>query len=258
MKLRIASVLVGANLALGCRSPESTQPLDRRDAQDPAPEVTSLTDLVPVDDGEPECVRVPSGILNEVNVSEFCMDITETTTEQYRHCVDDGKCSSPSERCSGSLYHQPDRQQYPVNCVTQQQSAEYCAWRSRRLPTALEWQWEAQGGGENRPYPWGDALPTCSHTSLYFGLAAGPSPLGDCRGGWYPIGSYPRGVSLHGALDLQGNVSEWTSDLEVGGGIVKGVFADGDFSHEELEPSYNYWIDPNYPTSDVGFRCVRD
>jgi formylglycine-generating enzyme required for sulfatase activity len=59
-------------------------------------------------------------------------------------------------------------------------------------------------------------------------------------------------------LDLQGNVSEWTSDGETANVNVKGVAANEDFSAEELDPAFEGWADPSYPTSDVGFRCVRE
>jgi formylglycine-generating enzyme required for sulfatase activity len=259
---------ISISLALGCRGSTSggTQPLEhQRTAQDPVQERTSRGARAPAarapaegEDGNSRCVRVPAGVLNGNDIAELCMDITETTTAQYRQCVDAGKCAAPSEACANSLYYDPDRSEYPVNCVTQEQAAEYCAWQGKRLPTALEWQWAAQGGVEARPHPWGPQLVTCDHANLYFGKTIPPSAKGDCGRDWSPVGSYPRGASLHGVLDLQGNVSEWTSDGETANVNVKGVAANEDFSAEELDPALEVWADPAYPTSDIGFRCVRE
>jgi formylglycine-generating enzyme required for sulfatase activity len=235
---------------------EQREPLRPETEPPHAPPGTDPSVPLPAD-GKSRCVRVPGGVLNGNDIAELCMDITETTTAQYRQCVDAGKCSTPSETCSGSLYYDPDRWKYPVNCITQEQAAEFCAWQSKRLPTALEWQWEAQGGVEARPYPWGRQPPTCDHANLYFGGTIPPSAIGDCGRDWSPVGSYPRGASLHGVLDLQGNVSEWTSDGETADVNVKGVAANGDFSAEALDPSFEVWADPSWPSSDIGFRCVR-
>lgn len=267
MKRQFLFVLMGISLALSCRASDSgsVRPLEQGREPVPMPKDISLADQsapreehVSAEDEDSQCVRVPSGTLNGSKVAELCMDVTETTVDQFRHCVEVGKCSAPSEACSDSLYDQPDRLQYPINCVTQEQAAKYCAWQSKRLPTAVEWQWEAQGGGEARPYPWGDAPPSCDRANLYFGGTIPPSPLGDCGRNWSPVGSFPDGASRHGVLDLQGNVSEWTSDLGPAGAIVKGVAANVDFSHEGLDPSFVQWADPSHPSSTVGFRCVRE
>jgi len=266
VKDQLILVSIGISLAVGCRSPDSssdsTHPLDDRAELNSGHEDTPLPDAVSARDEETSCARVPSGILSGIDVPELCMDITETTVEQFRRCVDAGKCSIPEEKCFGATYHWPDRQQYPVNCVTQEQASTYCSWQNKRLPTALEWQWEAQGGGENRRYPWGDALPNCDYANLYFGRTIEPSALGQCGRDFAPVGSFPLGASLHGILDLQGSVSEWTSDFAasgtVAGVVVMGVAATSDFSHEELEPSEAQLVNPSLSTSLVGFRCVRD
>jgi len=65
------------------------------------------------------------------------------------------------------------------------------------LPAEWEWQWAAQGGAEEREYPWGD----------WQGGRANTVEVG--VGATKAVGSYPLGAAACGALDMSGNVWEW-------------------------------------------------
>ncbi len=67
-----------------------------------------------------------------------------------------------------------------------------------RLPTSLEWERAARHTNQRR-YPWGDAAPTPVRTNY------AESNLG--RQG--PVGCYPAGLAVCGALDMVGNTQEW-------------------------------------------------
>ena len=85
--------------------------------------------------------------------------------------------------------------------VTWHQAREYAEWVGGRLPTEAEWEYACRGPGESI-YPWGNRSP--DDTLLNY-----DNNVGDTT----EVGSYPEGKSWCGALDLSGNVWEWTQSL---------------------------------------------
>jgi formylglycine-generating enzyme required for sulfatase activity len=79
-----------------------------------------------------------------------------------------------------------------------------------RLPAEWEWQWAAQGGVEERQYPWGDWKPGYANTS--------EAGLGRA----IAVGMYPDGRSTCGALDMAGNLFEWCQNDKENPQIVDG------------------------------------
>jgi formylglycine-generating enzyme required for sulfatase activity len=100
---------------------------------------------------------------------------------------------------------------HPVVNITWHDANAYVAWLVRltsqrwRLPTEAEWEkaarWD-EAAGIARIYPWGGSFDeTIANT--YEGK----------RGTTTSVGSYPTGASPYGALDMAGNVWEWTGTI---------------------------------------------
>ncbi len=97
----------------------------------------------------------------------------------------------------------------PVVCVTLYEAAAYTRWLSAQtgqnftLPTEAQWE-KAARGPNGRIYPWGDTWDAKLANTNESGF-----------GKTTPVGQYPGGASPYDALDMAGNVWEWTqSTLE--------------------------------------------
>ena len=120
----------------------------------------------------------------------------------------------------------------PVTYVSRAEAEAFCAREGVRLPTEEEWEAAARGS-DDRLWPWGDELPDRARATFAAGIGA-PSEAG----------MHPAGASACGALDMAGNVWEWTSgDAVRGGSYLSGP--------NELRCSYRF------PVAPGGARPVR-
>jgi formylglycine-generating enzyme required for sulfatase activity len=142
--------------------------------------------------------------LYTVYLDTYRIDQTEVTNAQYARCVAAGGCTEPASYSSAGrfpYYGDPTYANHPVIWVNWYQASAYCAWAGKRLPTAAEWEKAARGASDTRPFPWGDADPSCDVTNF-----------SSCTGDTTAVGSYPAGASPYGVLDMSGNVAEWVND----------------------------------------------
>lgn len=155
--------------------------------------------------------------VHKVYLDAYWVDRTEITNSMYSDCVKSGACREPSTLI---FYNDPAYADHPVEYVSWTDAVNYCAWVGRRLPTEAEWEKVASWNpytNEQRIYPWGNTY-DCrkgnfdDETELDASLMQ--KDVVNCDG--YvrsaPVGSYPDGASIYGALDLGGNVWEWVHD----------------------------------------------
>lgn len=151
----------------------------------------------------------------------------------------------------------------PVERIYWSEARDFCALRGGRLPTEAEWEYAARGV-ESWAYPWGNTW-NANNAIWYQNSSQGTAT----------VGSLPAGKSWVGALDMSGNVREWTNSLfesypyrvddgrEVDIGIRTdvplssrggGLGSDTDY----LRAAYRSWGFPTVTDSSFGFRCARD
>jgi formylglycine-generating enzyme required for sulfatase activity len=131
-----------------------------------------------------------------VTLGDFWIMKTEVTNQQYAECVRAGACTRPDD---DTRWRNPAYANHPVTLVDWNQANDFAAWAGGRLPTEAEWE-KACRGTDGRTFPWGEDLPT--NAIANFGNAITDTVA---------VGSYEAGASPYGALDMSGNVWEWTS-----------------------------------------------
>lgn len=158
---------------------------------------------------------------HEVTLDAFWIMQTEVANAEYKAFIEAGGYTTESfwtaegwqwrsensitepENWADDQWNEPE---YPVVGVSWCEAVAFANWLAdetglpMRLPTEAEWE-KAARGIDGRTYPWGDETP--SDQILNYNSNVGSTTA---------VGSYPHGASPYGALDMAGNVWEWTTD----------------------------------------------
>jgi iron(II)-dependent oxidoreductase len=141
---------------------------------------------------------------------------------------------------------------HPVLHVSFTEAQAFARWQGKRLPSELEWEVACAGADAGR----------ANLDQLGFGTA--------------PAGAYPEGASECGAVQMLGDVWEWTSSdftpypgfeafpyreySEVFFGPAHKVLRGGSWAtrRDVIRPSFRNWDLPQRRQIFAGIRCARD
>jgi formylglycine-generating enzyme required for sulfatase activity len=195
---------------------------------------------------------------HQVSLPAFYIDRFEVTHEQYARFIAETKRAAPIDWPNGTM--PPKLAKHPVVNVTFADAEAYAKWAGKRLPTEAEWE-KAARGSDGRIFPWGNS-PT--NRSAWGEFAKEHT---------WPVGSFTNDVSACDALDMAGNVWEWTAswydaypgneNLELTFGKKYRVIRGGGAIEYYGKPSTRRCAQRGrsvpYGTFDgLGFRCAKD
>jgi formylglycine-generating enzyme required for sulfatase activity len=191
------------------------------------------------------------GPAHKITVKPFFIDQTEVTNQEYLRFVSAAQYPPPRDWAGGKYPAGADRM--PVVNVSWEDAVAYAKWAGKRLPSEAEWEFAARGT-DGRIYPWGNDW------------ALAKANVGNQQQGRIVnVGGYLSGASPYGALDMCGNVWEWTSSKllrysdrsEIAPGrVVRGGAYNGD--EKTSTTTYRGVLQPEKPYPRTGIRCVRD
>ncbi len=148
----------------------------------------------------------------------------------------------------------------PRENLTWFEARDFCASKNMRLPTEAEWEYAARGVDQLH-YPWGDDLIA---DNLVFDQNSNNETAN--------VGSRPAGASWVGALDMSGNVFEWTSTIysrypydgtdgreNLDDPALNRVFRGGINSYIDFGASAHtrFSLEPDTRDWFIGFRCAK-
>lgn len=212
---------------------------------------------------------------HSVPVGSFYIDRNEVTNAEYAEFVKATGHPAPtideSDLKTRGSYWKPwngndppqGRERWPVCNISAKDAEAFALWLSNRdgvkyrLPTEEEWEFAARNGPRGTLFPWGD-----SWGEGLANLNGKSSPRA--------VGSFPKGATEAGVLDMIGNAWEWTSSkakyyngkpvLNDPNGRVRrgGSFADIIKTSFHNATDRGWLGDEHYKFPTIGFRLARD
>ena len=211
--------------------------------------------------GDPNLLN--AGPAHNVHLDGFAIDKLEITVAEYDAFVKATGGKMPTTPAWGW------RPKDPVVNVDWTEAAAYCKSKGKRLPTEAEWE-KAARGVEARTFPWDSETEEKIDLNSDIANVMGDQ---DKHATTAPVGSYPLGASVYGALDMAGNVWEWCADWygpkyyktspaknPVGPDkATDRVFRGGAWNNSiyVLRSANRSFAPPDYRDNSLGFRCAR-
>lgn len=149
-----------------------------------------------------------------VTLDALWIDQIEVSNTQYRQCVEAGACDAPTTCDWGDpTFSDGAKNDHPVVCVDWYGADAYCQWVGAQLPTEAQWEYAAKGA-QGYVYPWGNTFDGtranfCDANCTY---DYKNTDYDDGYERTAPVASFPDAASWCDALDMAGNVWEWTAD----------------------------------------------
>jgi formylglycine-generating enzyme required for sulfatase activity len=217
---------------------------------------------------------------HEIQVTNFWIGLTEVTNAQYQHFIvakgydnqewwtDAGWQWRTENNITTPEYWSDENwngANQPVVGVSWYEAKAYVTWLAAEtglvidLPTEAQWE-KAARGIDGRIYPWGDESPDDQRSNY-----------GSNVGKTVDVGNYAAGASPYGALDMAGNVWEWTATKWVSNYENYATMVDNDKAGDAARAlrggswyhlSYNvrsanrFRSDPLPRFDELGFRVV--
>jgi formylglycine-generating enzyme required for sulfatase activity len=204
----------------------------------------------------------------EVTVAQFARFLNgqDKPVEDYLRWLEPWAMTGPPPsqlvRQDGVWAPQPGQENRPLESVLWTGAAEYCAWRSARLPGEAEWEYAARGP-DGLLYPWGDEFVAGNAVRV---LEQVPD-----------VGSKPQGASWVGALDMSSSLYEWVNSVyapypydttdgrEAGPDVDStsqrvlrgGSWYHPDGMHDDVTATARFRALPQATSWPFGFRCAR-
>ncbi|MCP5094730.1 MAG: formylglycine-generating enzyme family protein [Chloroflexi bacterium] len=198
------------------------------------PNSSVIVEMVNVPAGEFSMGSNEESPIHDTYLDEFWIDKTEVTNAQFEIFVQttgyetlaEQKGISPVfdnnlEPVEGANWQHPQGlgssieglSEHPVVQISWYDALAFCQWRGARLPTEAEWE-KAARGVDSRIYPWGNhivgtELNYCDSSCVFHKDFI---EMDDGYPTTAPVNSFPNGISPYGAVDMAGNVMEYTAD----------------------------------------------
>lgn len=155
------------------------------------------------------------------------------------------------------------RADQPVVHVTRADAEAYARWAGGTLPSEAQWERAARGNqkGPIEPAKWAFTTRGRPRANVWEGVFPQRDTGEDGYAGLAPVGCFA--ANDLGAVDMVGNVWEWTTGVRGNGPGIRGVVKGGSYLCAmnycaNFRPAAFQAQEADLPTSHIGFRVAYD